>query len=129
VIPAASVEAETAATVVTSAAETPKARSHPGQEVWETSICLLEAAVATAGQQQPDSKQRSRKEETRARSTFFKGIRRYVSSLSTANVPGPQDSKAKARVLADQNEKGTGDEQAFDLKNRPDAPRDHKDGG
>jgi hypothetical protein len=40
VTPAATVEAETAVTVVTSAAETPKARSHPGQEVWETSSCV-----------------------------------------------------------------------------------------
>ena len=48
-----------------------------------------------------------------------------VEPERSVDVPGPQDSKADARVLADQSDKGTVDEQAFDLRNRPAAQEDH----
>ena len=76
----------------------------------------LVAVLATGGQQQLDKinkevgwkKPNCSRRVERARSTFFKGIRRFVSSLRPANVPDPQDLKVKARVLADQGEEEGG---------------------
>ena len=59
----------------------------------------------------------------RARSTFFKGIRRFVSSLRSQMSPVRKTQKPTQECSRTRAKRGRAMNRPFDLKNRPDAPR------